>query len=260
MKQAVLSLLLAFLFAPRAGAEEIATSTATATATVIILPDSEREVEGVLRGAVDAGQKRVEEYFGRPYSKPFIVEVLSSRGEMDAAFAQRWETPKTACGVVAAGVADRLFVLSPHVWKTESCVKDASPAHVGEIVGHELVHVFHGQHGPSGDFHDMDELAWFVEGLATLVSGELDRTHAGEARAALAAGKGPKSLKTAWSGRYKYGVSGSLVRFIETTRGRAIVDRLLRLGTNAAVMATLRTTEGAFLSDWRKEVRKPEKR
>ena len=242
--------LLPLLAAPRAGAEE----------TVIVLPDSEREVEGVLRGAVDAGRNRVVEYFGRPFPKPFLVEVLSSRDEMDAAFALRWKTPKTACWMVAAGVADRLLVLSPRVWNTQGCEHDASPAHVGEIVGHELVHVFHGQYLAHGDFHDMVEMAWFVEGLAALVSGQLDGAHAGDARAALAAGRGPKSLAKAWSGRYRVGVCGSLVRYIESTRGRATVDRLLRLGTNAAVMATLRTTEGAFLSAWRKEIRKPAKR
>lgn len=250
MRRAALVLLLALLAAPRAGAEE----------TIIVVPDSEREVEGVLRGAVDAGRKRVEGYFGRPFPKPFLVEVLSSRGEMDAAFARRWKTQKTACWMVAAGVADRLFILSPRVWKTEGCEHDASPAHVGEIVGHELVHVFHGQHAPNGDFNGMDELAWFVEGLATSVSGQLDGAHAGDARAALKAGRGPKSLARAWSGHYKYGVCGSLVRFVETTRGRATVDRLLRLGTNAAAMATLGMTEGAFLAAWRYEIRKPAKR
>ena len=250
MRTAALVLLLALLSAPRAGAEE----------TVIVLPDSEREVEGVLRGAVDAGRKRVEAYCGRPFPKPFVVEVLSSRGEMDAAFARRWETQKTACWMVAAGVADRLFVLSPRVWKTQGCEHAASPAHVGEIIGHELVHVFHGQYAPNGDFNGMDQLAWFVEGLATSVSGQLDGAHSGAARAALKAGKGPKSLATAWSGRYRYGVSGSLVRLIETTRGRATIDRLLRVGTNAAVMATLGTTEGSFLAAWRQEIRKPVKR
>lgn len=248
--RAALVILLALLCAPRAGAEE----------TAIVVPDSEKEVLGVLRGAVDAGRTRVEAYFGRPFPKPFVVEVLSSRSEMDAAFSRRWETQKTACWMVAAGVQDRLFILSPRVWKSEACEHAASPAHVGEIVGHELVHVFHGQYAPNGDFNGMDQMAWFVEGLATSVSGQLDGAHAGDARAALKAGKGPKSLATAWSGRYRYGVSGSLVRFIETTRGRATIDRLLRVGTNAAVMATLGTTEGAFLAAWRQEIRKRVKR
>jgi hypothetical protein len=245
-----LVLLFALLAAPPAGAEE----------TIIVVPDSEREVADLLRGAVDAGRKRVEGYFGRSFPKPFLMEVLSSRSEMDAVFAQRWKAPKTACWMVAAGVGDRLFVLSPRVWKTQACEHDARPAHVGEIVGHELVHVFHGQYAPNGDFNGMDELAWFVEGLATSVSGQLDGAHAGDARAALKAGRGPKSLARAWSGRYKYGVSGSLVRFVETTQGRATIDRLLRVGTNAAAMATLGTTEGAFLSAWRKEIEKPAKR
>ena len=247
---ALLFLLSGLLSARLAGAEE----------TVIVVPDSEREVAAALRAAVDAGRQRVEAYFGRPFPKPFLVEVLSSREELDAEFARRWKTQKTACWMVAAGVGDRLIVLSPRVWKTQSCEHDAQPAHVDEIVGHELVHVFHGQYAPNGDFNGMDELAWFVEGLATTVSGQLEDSHAGDARAALNAGRGPKSLAKAWSGRYRYGVSGSLVRFIETTRGRAMIDRLLRVGTNAAAMATLGTSEGAFLSAWRREIRKPAKR
>lgn len=250
MRRAGLVFFLALASAPRAVAEE----------TVVVLPDAERDVADLVRGAVNAGRERIEVYFGRPFPKPFLVEVLSSRSEMDKAFGERWQGPKTACRVVAAGVADRLILLSPRVWKTEACVNDARPAHVGEVVGHELVHVFHGQYAPHGDFRGMDELAWFVEGLATAVSGQLDGSHAGDARAALKAGKGPKTLASAWSGRYRDGVSASLVRRIETAYGRATLDRLLRLGTNAAVMATLRTNEGAFLAAWRREIGAPAKR
>ena len=243
MRRAALVLVLGLVSSRRAGAEE----------TVIVLPDSEREIADVLRGAVNAGRERVEAYFSRPFPKPFLVEVLASRSDLDKAFAERWEAPKTACWMVAAGIADRLLLLSPRVWKAEACGHDAGPVHVGEIVGHELVHVFHGQVAPHGDFRGMDELAWFVEGLATVVSGQLDGSHAGDSSVALKAGRGPKTLASAWTGRYRYGVCASLVRHIETTHGRPILDRLMRLGTNAAVMATLRTNEGAFLAAWRRE-------
>lgn len=232
----------------------------SAETVTFLVPESERGVEPLVREAVGAGRARVEKFFGRPIPKPFTVEVLPSRGAMDAAFAKRWGMPKTECWMVAAGVADRLYVLSPRLWKAEACEHDSAPAHVGEIAAHELVHVFHGQHAPNPEFDGMDDLGWFVEGLATLVSGQFDGAHAGDARAALAAGAGPKSLATAWSGRYKYGVCGSLVRFAETGGGRARIEKLLRAGTNAEALAILATTEQEFLAAWHTSVLEPPKR
>lgn len=50
------------------------------------------------------------------------------------------------------GAAASLYLLSPSRWKTERCGPGGSQAEVREIVAHELVHVFHGQHAPSPEF------------------------------------------------------------------------------------------------------------
>ena len=57
-----------------------------------------------------------------------------------------------------------------------------------DLITHELVHTYHGQHNPTRDFTGMDDLGWFVEGLATYASGQMAHSHAGDAKAALAAG------------------------------------------------------------------------
>lgn len=221
-----------------------------------VISDSGDPSAPLVREAVEAGRKRIEDWFGRPFPKPFSVQVLPGRADFDATFQKRWGVPKTECWMVGAGVADSLYLLSPSRWKIEGCDHSGSPAEVREIVAHELVHVFHGQYAPSPEFDGMDDLGWFVEGLATLVSGQVDDERAGDASKALAEGKGPASLATAWSGRWRYGVAGSLARYVQARYGKETVDRLLRVGTNEAALKLLGTTEPAFLAAWREWVAK----
>jgi Peptidase of plants and bacteria len=157
--------------------------------------------------------------------------------------------------MVAAGVADRLLILSPRVWKTEAVEHDpADAAHVREVVAHELVHVFHGQQNPIGDFEGMDDLGWFVEGLATYVSGQLSHEHRGAAAEAIQAGKGPVRLADAWSGRYRYGVCGSMVEFVDQRWGRETIANLLAVTKPEIALKLLGVTEAQFLEDWQKFV------
>ena len=64
-------------------------------------------------------------------------------------------------------------------------------------------------------------MGWFVEGLAVYASEQRQRSHRNAARDAIAAGKAPKRLAEAWSGRYRYGVSGSVVEFVDRRDGQA---------------------------------------
>ncbi|WP_181394611.1 hypothetical protein, partial [Staphylococcus pseudintermedius] len=90
------------------------------------------------------------------------------------------------CWMVASGVADGVRMLSPRAWKTEACEHDAGDArHVEQLLAHELVHVFHGQHNPSPAFLAVTGIVWFVEGLATLASGQLAAGEQLSARQAL---------------------------------------------------------------------------
>ena len=63
--------------------------------------------------------------------------------------------------------------------------------------------------------------------------------------------RGPKDLATAWSGRGRYGVSGSMVNFVDAMYGRRAVRTLLTLTTNADALKALKTDEPTFLADWK---------
>jgi hypothetical protein len=100
----------------------------------------------------------------------------------------------------------------------------------------------------------MDDSGWFVEGLAVYVSGQLKRSHRTAARDALKAGKAPTRLADAWSGRYRYGVSGSMVEFVDKRYGREVVKKLLAVVSNKEAPKRLNTTEGEFFEAWTRHV------
>jgi hypothetical protein len=206
-----------------------------------------------LKPQFEQGQKRVEQFFRKPFRSRFDIEVVPDRAAFDDYFRKRWKIPKTEDWMVASGVADRLVILSPRVWKTQAVEHDpANVEHVRDIIAHELVHVYHGQHNPHPDFDGMDDLGWFVEGLAVYVSGQLERSpHRGGAREALSAGKAPAKLADAWSGRYRYGVAGSMAEFVDVRYGRAALEKLMPVVTNEEALKALNTTESKFLETWK---------
>lgn len=211
--------------------------------------------EAGLEAPLEAGVARAETFFSAPFARSFKVEVAPDRAGLDRLFARRWGAPPTECWMVAAGVADTLFTLDPRVWTSQACEHDGADAdHVAQIVAHELVHVYHGQRCPRPEFEGMDEAAWFAEGLAVLASGQLESRHRGAALEAAAAGALPTRLSDAWSGRYRYGVSGDLVAYLDRTYGRASLVRLLGATSNAEILSMLGTTEEGLLASWRLSV------
>lgn len=228
---------------------------AAGIAPQVIYPPQEREAAESLRPYLRQGQQRVERFFGRPFEKTFVVEVLPDRAAFDAYFRTRWKVPRTQAWMVASGVADRLVILSPRVWKTQAVEHDPADAvHIRDLIAHELVHVYHGQHNPRPDFDGMDDSGWFVEGLAVYVSGQLERSHRTAARAALKAGKAPTRFADAWSGRYRYGVCGSMVEFVDQRYGRDVITQLLAVVSNDEALKRLRTREREFLQAWKAHV------
>jgi hypothetical protein len=189
-------------------------------AWTITASGTDRDLIPILEADLQAGRQRIETFFGRPFEKAFNVEVFPGRAEFDALFRKRWQVPRTERWMVACGVADKLAILTPRVWKSQAVEHDPGDrTHMKELLAHELVHVYHGQHNPTGDFEGMDDLGWFVEGLAVYVSGQLDHGQRDAARKAIAEGKAPTRLASAWSGKYRYGVCGSMVRFIDLRYG-----------------------------------------
>jgi hypothetical protein len=221
----------------------------------IIHAKQDKDMAASLQPYVQQGQQKVETFFGRPFKSAFEVEVLPDRAAFDEYFRKRWNVPKTEAWMVASGVADRMVILSPRVWKTQAAEHDPADAeHIRELIAHELVHVYHGQHNPRSDFEGMDDSGWFVEGLAVYVSGQLERSHRNAASDALKAGRAPTRLADAWSGRYRYGVSGSMVEFVDKRYGRETVKKLLAVVSNEEALKALKLTEGEFLEAWKSSV------
>jgi hypothetical protein len=204
---------------------------------------------------VEEGVSRNVEFFGKPYPKAFKVEVVPSRAAFDKIFKERWGVEHTESWAVAAGVADGLYLLSPRVWKTEATEHDPNdPGHIQRIVAHELTHVYHGQLNPSKDFDGMDDLAWLIEGVATYVSGQMDHEHKGQDVEAIKNGKAPKELVKAWTGQYRYAISGSIVQYVDMHYGREKLTKILTLTKQSDIMEELQTTEEILLNDWKSSV------
>jgi hypothetical protein len=215
----------------------------------------DRETADSVRAYVAEAARGIEEFFGEPFPLSFEVDVPADRSSFDAAFPAEWGIAPTQCWMVAYGVAQRLEVLSPRVWREQACEHDpADIAHVHTLLAHELVHVFHGQHNESGDFSGVEGLDWFVEGLAVYASGQLEQTHIAPASEAIARGVEPKDLASAWSGKYRYGVCGSLVRHLDERVGRAVLVQMLSAKTSAELLALAGVSEEELLRNWRASV------
>jgi hypothetical protein len=211
-----------------------------------------------MRGVCSEAMERIEKFFGMPYFRGVRVRVFPDRAALTAYWRSAWGVPdlQPECWQVASGTSSLLAILSPRTWKEEACEHDpADSAATALLVAHELVHVFHAQRSASPEFDGMDEIAWLVEGLATYASGQLERAHAKDARAAVDGGVEPTLLAKAWSGRYRYGVAGSLVRYIDVTYGRAMLRALLPATTREEVLRALGIGESTLLERWRAWVR-----
>ena len=209
-----------------------------------------------LANELPSARAEVEAFFGAAFLGPTDVSLCPDRAAFDATFPPEWGMGATECWMVAWGVGGRLALLVPGAWAAQACEHDAADAgHVHRILAHELTHVFHGEHNSHPDFSGVEGLDWFCEGLATLASGQLAREHAGVAARAVEAGTAPAQLADGWTGRDRYGVSGSLVAFVDARWGRDTLRRLLSATTCAELLAALGTSETDFLRDWAAWVR-----
>jgi hypothetical protein len=216
-------------------------------------PDAAR-----LRPLVEAGQREVVAYFGAPFAAPYEVRVFADRAALDAHLRVLWNDPsvKTECWMVGMGAAAELVLLAPSSWKQAACEHDArDEVALARLVTHELVHVYHSQRNPSleAGTEEIQGLAWFVEGLAVVVSGQLDE----ERLAAARAGTVPAKLADFWSGPNRYGLSGSVVRYLEARYGRAKLASLLSAPSPAAFFAALGLDDTSLLSRWREHAKMP---
>jgi hypothetical protein len=198
-----------------------------------------------------ASAQQIQRLFGASFPDPIRFQVVPDRPAFDRAVA-KFGVGSTECWMVGLGTADLMALLSPSVWAEQACDHDPNdlPA-VRQLIAHELVHVYHGQFNPTRDFTGVEDLDWFIEGLAVFGSGQLTDDRLGAMQKAIVAGQFPTSLSKVWTGPNRYGFAGSLVRHIDQTWGRGSTVRLLRVRSTAEALALLETTEASLLRAWR---------
>jgi hypothetical protein len=206
---------------------------------------------------VNAGTGSVEKFFGHPFPRSIDVYVFPRRAALDAQWQQDWGAPdfRSECWMVASGVAHRLDLLSPSAWAQEACEHDSTDQReIQQLVTHELVHVYHGQHNPVPDFAGLEDLAWLIEGVATYASGQLDEERMARVKQVVQEGKAPTSLSRFWSGKDKYGLAGSLASCVDERIGRAQLFELLKETKQDAVLSKLGMTEAQLIERWKASV------
>jgi hypothetical protein len=206
---------------------------------------------------VNKGIKEARSFFGDPYKSKFDVYIYHSREAMDKQWQLDWKMPdlKSECWMVASGVAHRLDVLSPKVWDKEACEHNYDDKQsTQEIFTHELVHVYHGQLNKSHDFSDVDRIDWFVEGLANFASGQCDEKTLQKIKLALTDNKIPESLDNFWTGNLRYGLSGSMVMYIDQAYGRKKLKELLKFNKKDEILSSLNVTETDLINGWKKMI------
>lgn len=206
---------------------------------------------------IENGIKSVKTYFHSSYNEEFNVFVHPNRQSLDSVWRKDWNMPefKSECWMVASGVATKLDIISPKRWDKLSCEHIYSETtKTQQLITHELVHIYHGQLNISPDFSNVEGIDWFVEGLATFASGQCDNSRITEVKKAISENKIPKSLDNFWTGNIKYGLSGSVVKYIDHKYGREKLKELLPLSKKSDLLSILKTTETELLDGWQKYI------
>ena len=62
----------------------------------------------------------------------------------------------------------------------------------------------------------------------------------------------PKALDQFWTGKLRYGLSGSMVMYLDKTYGRNKLAELLKYNTLDEILNELQTTEVELIDEWAK--------
>lgn len=203
---------------------------------------------------LETGVDEIEQFFQKPFPAHFNIWLFPNRAALDRQWQSDWgdSTFQSQCWMVASGIGKRLDVLSPRAWDSEACEHQASDTTaLYQLLKHELIHVFHGQHCPIQDFTGMDPMGWWIEGLATFAAGQLNPARMTRVRALVQAGKAPDHMESCWSGKERYGLAGSVVASMEHQYGRERLLQLMSATTNEALFKLLEADEKTLLTGWR---------
>jgi hypothetical protein len=215
--------------------------------------DRDKEDKKEYMNLIDNGFKNIQFFFDDTFKKKFEVFIHPDRLSLDKQWSHDWNIPdfKSECWMVASGVAGKLDILSPNSWIREACEHDSGDKiKTQQLIVHELVHVFHGQINLSPDFSDMKDMDWFVEGLAAYASGQCDANRIQEIKMAIVRKEIPLSLDNFWTGNLKYGLSGSMVMYIDNKFGRNKLRELLKFKSKTELLEFLKISEQNLLKGW----------
>ena len=207
---------------------------------------------------IENGISQVQKFFNAAYKHQFYINIHPDRHSLDSTWQKDWNMPdfKSECWMVGSGVANKLDIISPKRWDSESCEhKYSEIKKTQQLITHELVHVFHGQLNSSPDFSGTEGIDWFVEGLATYVSGQCDSIVILEIKEAISNKKIPVHLDEFWTGKLRYGLSGSAVLFIDKKYGRDIIKNLLPFNKKTEILNSLKISESEFLHEWQELIK-----
>jgi len=197
-------------------------------------------------------------FFDQAFLKRFDVYIFPDRTLLDKQWQKDWgdSTFRSQCWMIASGVAHRLDVLSPKTWNVQACDHNGNDTtEIRQVIWHELVHVFHGQYNPDHSFTYIEKLDWLVEGVATYVSGQLTGKRKERIKELIAEKKIPATLDNFWKGPEKYGLSGSLVAYIDKVYGRRKLFELLKFTNKQDALQFLGTTEAQLIADWQNSLK-----
>ncbi len=219
--------------------------------------ESDRQNLTEYKPLFEKGVEQTTVFFAKHFPKDFDIYIHPSRTSLDSTWQKDWNFPefKSECWMVASGVGTKLDIISPKKWDELSCEHKYSESQKTQnLITHELVHVFHGQHHPTFDFSTIEGLDWFVEGLAVYASGQLDENRLSELRFAIQNGEVPAALKDFWTGKYRYGLSGSVVAYIDQEFGRQKLFSLLKQSSLDGLLADLKLSEAELLEGWKRNL------
>ena len=201
---------------------------------------------------IERGRQTAEQFFGTTYPSSFVARIFPDRASLTARWRVAFRQPglETRCWEIAGGWATEFGILSPSVWNSTRAGMTANANHVANVVAHELVHVLHGQRN-SSFFSLAATTPWILEGLAAFASGQWAAEYAGSARAAVSGGFAPTTFAALWASPGNYALAGSVFAHIHHRFGVDAVRRLLTVGSEEELLASLSTDATTLLRDWR---------
>lgn len=201
----------------------------------------------------DNANETIKKYFGHDFLTKYDVYVHPNRSSINLQWSADWNMPgfTSECWMVGSGVADQFDLLSLKAWVTEACEHNPNDViEIQQLITHESMHVYHGQINLNHFFEGMQDMSWFIEGIAVLVSGQLDKERLDDVKKIVSEDRYPRKLNRAWEGNYRYGICGSLVAYIGNEFGRGALKNLLEARSNQEILQILDTTEDELFKNW----------